>query len=98
MTRIPEPTDEYPTVYCNERVRVHELRLADHVILDGVREWSTAIVKQIKDGQVTFWRPYGTNEDFSYTGGVICLMGLEEFTVGIDSSMTYNVIRRQKLR
>lgn len=56
-----------------------ELKLGDVVeLFDG--PYGTATVKQIKDNEVTFFRPYAQAENWSYTGGVLCLVGIEEFS------------------
>lgn len=81
-----------------QRIPATELKLADVVQLDGFfGGWGTAIVKQIKDGLITFWRPYGHSGEFEYSGGVICYIGLEEFSVFVDSNRTYNVVERKRL-
>ena len=69
-------------------IRTDELQLGDMVTQNPYQRgapWSTCIVKQISDDEVTLFRPYGTTADFSYTGGVICYVGIEEFF----SSTTY---------
>jgi hypothetical protein len=56
-----------------------DLELGDIVqILDG--PFGTAIVKAKQGLKVTFFRPYGVTADFTYTGGVICYTGVEEWT------------------
>ena len=60
--------------------RIHELKLGDTVKL-GDGPYMTATVKQIlNDGTVTFFRPYVATSAFSYTGGLICTIGIEEFS------------------
>ena len=66
------------------RIKVSELQLADVVSIFPDASYSTATVKQIKDGYVTLFRPYVHTADFSYTGGVITYIGIEEFTIPID--------------
>lgn len=80
-----------------------ELQLADVVQLhDG--PWGTAIVKQIKDNEVTFFRPYGHANEFSYTGGVICYIGIEVFSQPITDhaihkhNATFKVLERKALK
>ena len=60
--------------------------------------WNQAIVKQITASDVVLWRPYGTTADFSYTGGVICYIGTEQYTVPRDSSGIYTLLYAQDLR
>jgi hypothetical protein len=78
-------------------VKYSELQLADVVILSNVI-YGTATVKQIKDGSITFFRPYVHTEDFSYGGGVICYIGIEEFTVCADSSSEVELLERKGLK
>jgi hypothetical protein len=63
--------------------KAYDLQVGDIV---GLSEdaFSTAIVKQVRDGVVTLWRPYGTTADFLYSGGAICYVGIEEFRVCAD--------------
>ena len=76
-----------------------DLRLADTICIDNVIPWGYCIVKQIKDGEITLYRPYGTTADFSYnTGGVICYVGLDEFKIPLDSDREYRVIERKDLK
>jgi len=64
-----------------------------------VAAFDTCIVEQIKDGKVKLFRPYGTTADFSYTGGVICYIGIEQYELSIDhSTMQYLLLERQKLK
>lgn len=62
----------------NKIVKANELQLADVVRLafDFEQPFATCIVKQIKDGTITLFRPYGAHADFSHTGGVICYTGI----------------------
>jgi hypothetical protein len=85
------------TEYLNgKELPLSELQLADCVeAFDG--PYGTAIVKKIEDGLITFFRPYGANASFSYTGGVICYMGIEEFTRSVTPRETIRVWRREKL-
>jgi len=45
-------------------------------------------------GNVYLWRPYGTCEEWTYTGGVICYTGLEEFSRPVSDTSTWQVWRR----
>ena len=75
-------------------MKANELKVGDTVDL-GMEEWSTAIVKQIREGSVWFFRPYGTSCDFEYTGGVICLVGIEVFSRPLTDSALFKVIRHK---
>jgi hypothetical protein len=55
-------------------------------------------MKQIKDGTVELFRPYGTTADFSCTGGVICYTGIEDITFSLDSARDFLVVERKELK
>lgn len=63
-----------------EKVKASELSLGDVVRFWDNDGYGDATVKQVKDGEVVFFRPYVQTADFSYTGGVICYLGFEEFS------------------
>jgi hypothetical protein len=91
------------TTYPNKPMKANELQLGDVVTAfynENPGPWSTAIVKKVTDDSITFYRPYGTKADFSYTGGVICYMGLEEYTVPRNDSrdIQYYVWQRDELK
>ena len=68
-------------------VKVSDLKLGD-IIRFGSQpygKYMDCTVKQIKDGIVTLFRPYVETSDFSHTGGVTCLVGIEEFSIEHDS-------------
>jgi len=75
---------EQPT----QTVEARNLKIGDTVRLyDG--PFADAIVKQVAEGLITFWRPYGHSADFTYTGGVICYIGTETFSRYADSTEEY---------
>jgi hypothetical protein len=83
-----------------KRVKRSELQLAD--VIDpfpdyGFDAWQAAIVKQITETEIRLFRPYGATADFSYTGGVICYVGIEEYALPRDDSAVL-LIRRRELR
>ena len=78
-------------------LKAAELQLGD-VLKLGNQTWDCAIVKKIEEHTVAIFRPYGTTADFSYTGGVICYVGIEEFRVSLESGATYHVVERKELR
>jgi hypothetical protein len=85
------------TTYPRTRIPCKDLMLGDIVqVFEG--EWGTAIIKQIKDDCITFYRPYATHDGVSYTGGVICLMGLEVFSCPINDTSYYVYRRHGELR
>lgn len=84
------------------KVKVSELRLGDTVkLFDGY--WCYGIVRQIEkhadnNGIVKIFRPYGTCADYSYTGGVICYVGVEECTRQLTDTYPIEVVQRKILK
>lgn len=80
-------------------MRADELRLADTIDIGGMGSngFTTAIVKQVTDTQVTLFRPYGATADFEYTGGVICYVGIEEYQIPRDGTL-WHVYSRKELK
>lgn len=62
-----------------------ELKLGDVVSTHPEDPFSTCVVRKIVDGMVHLYRPYAVTSDFSYTGGVIPYIGIEEFAIHADS-------------
>jgi hypothetical protein len=79
------------------QAEARDLRLADTVQVNPACLWNTAIVKQITDHDVILFRPYGTTADFAYTGGVICYVGIEEYSIPGNSQLV-TVLDRKELR
>jgi hypothetical protein len=79
-------------------IKPREMKLADTIKYSPFGKWNNAIVKQITDTDVTLFRPYGATADFSYTGGVICYVGIEEYTIPISSDMEYELLERKELK
>jgi hypothetical protein len=79
-----------------KQIETKDLQLGDTVSLD-YEAWDCAIVKQIKDGKVTLFRPYGTTAEFTYTGGVICYVGIEEWDIEANET-PISLIRRRALK
>ena len=78
-------------------LKTSELQLADEVTRDGTE--GTVVVKQIDEKGVHFFRTYPHTADFSYTGGVICYVGFEEWIEEDDrQNACWTLIRRKKLR
>ena len=74
-----------------------ELQLADQLTRKGTL--GVVTVKQIKDNVITFFRPYTHTADFSYTGGVICYVGTEEWNEEIDRTVgDWTLVRRTPLK
>lgn len=87
------------TTYPNKLIKARDLQLGDEINCNphGSGGWNTAIVKKVTDDTVRLFRPYGHHADFSYTGGVICYIGIEEFEVP-KNDMEYYVYRRVVLK
>ena len=81
---------EYPI-----KVKYRDLQLADAVKLSE-QPYGWATVKQVTEDAVTFFKPYVHTENFKYTGGVICLIGIEEFRVCRDSDTEIEVWDRKE--
>lgn len=80
------------------KIKPREMQLADTVSYPPFGPWHNAIVKQVDGNNVTLFRPYGTTADFSYTGGVICYIGVEEYTIPLSSDAEYELLNRKTLR
>jgi hypothetical protein len=79
-------------------IQANELRLADTILASGGRmPWDTCIVSKLTDTEAHLFRPYGTTADFSYTGGVICYIGIEEFAIPRDTREV-TLLDRKELR
>jgi hypothetical protein len=81
-------------------LNTNELQIGDTVCDAGYESepWSTKIVKNVTEKEVTFFRPYGTTADFSCTSGVICYIGLEEYSIPRDWPSKYTLYHRQNLK
>ena len=81
-------------------ISVTELQLGDTVAMwkDVDEPWTNGIVNQIRDGIVHIFRPYGCCADFSYAGGVIPYIGIENITIELTSSRKIKVVDRKTLR
>ena len=80
------------------KVKANELRLADTIRIPSAGiKWNCAIVRQIKETSIELFRPYGTTADFSYTGGVICYIGIECYEIPRDNC-EFVVIERKVLK
>jgi len=63
-------------------VPLKSLGLGDVVRISGHGAFEDATVKKLNaDGSVQVVRPYIQTADFSYTGGVITYIGLEDFAM-----------------
>lgn len=82
-------------------VKLSDLRIGDIVRLSDNNPFSDAIVKNVEGNLITLFRPYGANADFTYTGGVICYVGIEQFAQLADRASqeaTIQLWRRQDLK
>lgn len=79
-------------------IKARELKLGDRVeglSLDNA--FSTCIVQKVDDTEVTLFRPYGVTAGSSYTGGVICYVGIETYKVP-RNDRPFIVLQREELR
>lgn len=76
------------------RVTAEHLQLAD-VLKLGDYPFSYAVVKRITEDEVICFRPYATTADFSYTGGVIPYIGIEEVSLYKHDGREVEVIERK---
>lgn len=75
-----------------QKIRTDELRLGDVVgppYSDIHDAWSCCIVKRIRDGRVTLFRPYGITPSWTNSGEVSCWMGSEEFSMPADETLVH---------
>ena len=81
-------------------MKTSELRLGDRVRPKhpASRAFTDMVVKQIKNDEITFFRPYAHTADFSYTGGVICYVGIEEFSAPVNDRDEYDLLETVNLR
>lgn len=93
------------TIYPNEKMKARELQVGDVVeplhndfrnLYPNKGPWRTQIVKQIDTSVITLFRPYGTTLNFTYSGGIICLMGIEEYHVSVESQIEFLVYERKE--
>lgn len=78
-------------------IPARDLKLADVIkLFEG--PWGYAVVKQITDDRVILFRPYAQTADFSYTGGVICYVGIEENCSLCRDDSLYQVFERRDLK
>lgn len=80
-------------------IQTKDLRLADIVLIskDHGNPYHCATVRKIEKGVITFFRPYVKTEDFEYTGGVICYVGVEHFSIFAGES-TIELLERKTLK
>jgi hypothetical protein len=82
----------------NFKSQARDLLAGDKIKIHfSIGPFSDAVVKQVAEKTVTFYRPYGTTCGFLTTAGTICYTGLEEFEVPRDAT-EYFVYERPVLR
>lgn len=77
-----------------KEVLAKNLQVGDVVKCLKFEEFSTAIVRGIdhETNSVVLFRPYATTAGFTYTGGTIPLIGIEEFKIPRNDTL-YTVYR-----
>jgi hypothetical protein len=79
-------------------VESKDLQLGDIITPhDSINPFDSCIVKQITDAGITLFRPYAVTERFTYTGGVICYTGTEQYTIYKDDRKWILHIRQNLL-
>ena len=82
----------------NKYIKASELKLADTVrTTEGDVPWACGTIVQVSSNTVRIFRVYGITADFSYTGGVIPYIGVEEYDINKDDT-EYFVFSRKKLK
>lgn len=85
------------TEYPHKELPGNELRIGDVVqLFDG--PFSTAIVKNVTEFEVEFFRPYGVHSDVAYTNGVITYTGTETFHRALPTEQKYFVYQRNPVQ
>lgn len=79
------------------KILAKDLGLADTVRL-GDGPYMDAVVTQIMYGRIRLWRPYMATADFSYAGGVIATIGLEEIELWDGDSRPLILLERKELK
>jgi len=76
-------------------IKTRELQLGDVVSLyEGA--YSTATVKKITEDLITLFRPYVHASDFPNIGGIMCYIGIEEFTIHRNTDQDFVLFFRKK--
>lgn len=81
------------------KMKAREMQLGDRIrTADPSGAFRDCVVKQITEKEVTLFRPYVHTADFSYTGGVICYIGVEEYQIPREGDTEYEWLQSVKLR
>jgi hypothetical protein len=79
-------------------IKAKDLQLADIIRPKDLNyKFMDCTVKQIKEDIITLFRPYVATADFSYTGGVLCYIGIDEYNIYRDER-EYFLVERKNLR
>ena len=73
-----------------------ELKVGDRVRLDSLSEWNTAIVRNVEEHGIRLFRPYGSTSGFTYSGGTICYVGIEDFLCSRNAPFT--LLSREEMK
>lgn len=84
------------------RIKAREMELGDVVMplpknIDDIKPFDSSIVRNIdkESKSVTLYRPHGTTADFTYIGGVLCYVGIEEYPIWLNSDVDYLLLDRR---
>ncbi len=80
-------------------IDTNRLQLADRVLpllSEGTPDFESGIVtvKNVADGRVHLFRPYTHTSRFSTTSGVICYVGIEEYSMDIHADRKWHLVSR----
>ncbi len=78
-----------------ETIPLSEVQLGDDILLSPMPHVHT--VRQIKDGKIHLFRPYTHCANFSYTGGVVCYVGVEEYWLDHNMNIEVQLVERRNL-
>jgi hypothetical protein len=73
-------------------VTAAELNLGDVIRVTDV--FGDAVVRKITITDIYVFRPYATTSDFSYVGGVIPYIGIEEFSIPRSTGATFTLVQK----
>lgn len=72
-----------------QHIKAGDANLGDVVelALDSDNPFTSSVVTQVTEKEIRLFRPYATTADFTYTGGVIPYIGIEQYSVPLDTDL-----------
>jgi len=80
------------------KIKAKDLKLADTIVLNATMPFNRGVVNKVESGTIRVFRPYVQTADFSYTDGVICYIGIEEFSFTPNPDEEFEVLERKELK